>query len=635
MVTKNDIERVHFYPVNDMAYPYEVDKIVNRLKSINPFRTMTDLNDVMELWNIHQYFKQNIFPPNLEEVDKEYLNEINIRLQGIIVQSMTKWPKDRFEIDYEKLSFDYKHNFWKVIVETNTYKSFPKPVLMNCIMESSKYILRSILIEKDIVTYLDKELTAFIKGYIPAVEVLLSNYYVSRGPQNEKVYFPKALSLHDREELILNYIASTERNLNYLRIINSVKNDNTLSISDRTRLICKRAEQEENERVFKDGHTMSYKIGVSVDFKKYYPIIELTPEVTKYNLACLNHLDARGIVLLFKNIFGYIDQFGTIPLVSLEHEDRIFDIFGLRGVSWYRDTPTFLRKNKIAIMQLIAAEEGLKLYGKSIESTLSSVIDWINSTYNVNFRFNPLFEIGPTIGKIRHLFAEMDSIIRQYQLYVEDGNIDYELLGISSSPLGLNQIKSVTDPMPKYLTLKPDSSEVKYLQHLLSSKDTIFSKKGDSGYKNLHFQIKHGFSPELKSDSQKGNIQRMIDKGILTISIEGQYEITPVGDLLNILYHRDFAQINRLPTTIHECLAELETKGWIEYTSSLLHISEANYFNYWLNRKDFTNGYDLRNKYMHGTQPYEESIESDYQIAKLLFILLLLKIIDDLESKKI
>lgn len=37
---------------------------------------------------------------------------------------------------------------------------------------------------------------------------------------------------------------------------------------------------------------------------------------------------------------------------------------------------------------------------------------------------------------------------------------------------------------------------------------------------------------------------------------------------------------------------------------------------------------------MHGVQSLEEKgIESDYRIAKLLFILVLLKIIDDLESK--
>ncbi len=70
----SDLDRVHFYSEHDMATPFEVDKIVNRLRAINPYGDITDLNDVMELWNIHQYSKRKLLPTNLEVVDEEYLN---------------------------------------------------------------------------------------------------------------------------------------------------------------------------------------------------------------------------------------------------------------------------------------------------------------------------------------------------------------------------------------------------------------------------------------------------------------------------------------------------------------------------------------------------------------------------------
>ena len=179
MARGSDLDRVHFYSECDLATPFEVNKILNRLRSINPYGDITDLNDVMELWNIHQYSKRKFLPAKLEGADEEYLNNITNKLQGIIVQLMSKWPKEDFEIEYEKLLYDYQHNFWKVLVESNTYKQFPKPVLMNCIKSSSQYALRSILVEKVIVKYLDKELATFLKGSIHAVEVLLGNYYVS------------------------------------------------------------------------------------------------------------------------------------------------------------------------------------------------------------------------------------------------------------------------------------------------------------------------------------------------------------------------------------------------------------------------------------------------------------------------
>lgn len=635
MASESDLDRVHFYSERDLATPFEVDKILNRLRSINPYGNITDLNDVMELWNIHQYSKKKLLPAKLEETDEEYLNDVTNKLQGIIVQSMSKWPKENFEVEYKKLLYDYQHNFWKVIVETNTYKLFSKIDLMNCIEESSNYALRSILIEKDIVKYLDKELATFLKESIHAVEVLLENHSVSISPKDGKVCLPSALKMSDREEMIIKYINSPKRNLNYLRIISTLKNDNYLTISDRTRLLCKRAEYEDNNKVLREGQSSSYQIGFKVDYKEVNPIIEITDDGVTYNLGCLKDIDATGILFLFKYIFGYIDLYGTIPFTSLEHEDTIYDIFGLRGVSCYRTTPLFYKKNKIAQMQLIAIEKGLELYGQEFESILLSIIEWINVTYSINIRFNTPSEKGSVLSKIRHLFAEMDSLIKQYQLYVEEGNIDYELLGMSSSPLGLNQIKSALYPKPKYVNIRKDSSDIIWFQNLLSSDNSTFSKEGNSGYESLYTQIKHGNRIELEYSFQQDHINKLIEKGIINLSSKGEYEVTTVGELLNILYHNEFVMINRLPIDISKTLPSIEAFEWIEYSSTLLHIKEAYYFNYWLNKKDFSNGYDLRNRYMHGVQTLEErGIESDYRIAKKLFILLLLKIIDDLELNK-
>ena len=634
MAGRYDLDRVHFYSEHDMATPYEVDKIINRLRAINPYGNITNLNDVMELWNIHQYSKRSLLPINLKEVDEKYLKDIISKLQGIIVQLISQWPKEDFEKEYEKLSYDHQHNFWEVIVETKAYKLFTKDVLLNCVKHSSKYALRSVLVEKELVKYLDNELAIYLKNCPYAVEVFLDNYYVSTNPKERKVCLPASLTIVDREEMILKYINSPERNLNYLRIISSLKNDNTLTISDRTRLLCKRAEKEENKKVLKESFSIPYKISIAADFKKLHPIVELTNEGIKYNLACLEYLDAKAIILLFKNVFGFIDQFGTIPLTSLDHEDVLYDIFGLRGVSWHRTTPSFNKKNKIALMQLSIIEKGFDFYGKSTESIFSSIIDWINITFNINFKYNSISEVGPTLSKIRHLFAEMDSLIRQYQLFAEDGSIDYELLTMSSSPLGLTQFKSALYPSPKYVSLTSDSSEAKWLQTMLSSKNNTFTKKGNNGYESLFTQIKQGDTLKFKYKFQQNYINVMIEKGIINLSSEGQYRVTPAGELLNILFHKDFVMIDRLPIEISNNLPLMKNLGWIEYSSSLLHIREANYFNYWLNKKDFSNGYDLRNKYMHGVQSLEEkNIESDYRIAKLLFILLLLKIIDDLELK--
>ena len=631
---KIEVERVHFYSGDDLACPYEIDKILKRLRAINPLGPSDDLNNVFELWNIYQYLKRDLIPTNLNEIDKKYLDDITPKIQGIIIQCMANWSQNTLVEDYKNLTYDHQQDFWRIIVETKTYKSFPKTELMKCIKISYGYILRAVLSEKEIVKYLDKELAVFIKDSLHAVEVLFDNYAILRSRNVRKVHFPDTLSMSDREQMVLSYITNPKRNLNYLRIISSHKNDNVISISDKTRLLCKRAEKEENDNILKDGQTNCYRAEVSANFKKAYPFIELTNSGTTYNLGCLKDIDGKGFILLLKNVFGFLSQYNTIPFISLESEDSLFDIFGLRGISWYRHTPSFLIKNMYAQMQIAIIEKGLELFDNNIEFILDSVIEYINSTYDVNFNFNAPSSSDSNLTKIRHLFAEMDSMIKQYQLYVENGKIDFDLLSMSSIPLGYSQIKSIIFPQPKYVELKGASNEAKKLQYILSSNNTIFAQKGIIGYESLYTQLVRGEQPELSHRSQYFFIQKLIDRGVLDLSSDRNYKVTPIGHLMVILYNNDFAKIEMLPIELRNVLPEMEKMGWLSYSSTLFHKLEANYFNYWLNKKDFTNGYDLRNKYMHGVQSNQiQTIESDYRIAKFLFILLLMKIIDDLECK--
>ena len=61
---------------------------------------------------------------------------------------------------------------------------------------------------------------------------------------------------------------------------------------------------------------------------------------------------------------------------------------------------------------------------------------------------------------------------------------------------------------------------------------------------------------------------------------------------------------------------------------------EADYFDFYLNKATFNNGNDLRNMYLHGSQPNaledEKIHEKNYWIILKLFVLCVLKINDDL-----
>lgn len=71
----------------------------------------------------------------------------------------------------------------------------------------------------------------------------------------------------------------------------------------------------------------------------------------------------------------------------------------------------------------------------------------------------------------------------------------------------------------------------------------------------------------------------------------------------------------------------------ILFDSSLFSKPEQAYFNYFLNKSEFTNGLDLRNSYLHGTQANPDEIqrhEYSYFTYLKLLVLIMLKIDDDL-----
>ena len=80
------------------------------------------------------------------------------------------------------------------------------------------------------------------------------------------------------------------------------------------------------------------------------------------------------------------------------------------------------------------------------------------------------------------------------------------------------------------------------------------------------------------------------------------------------------------------CLYDLYVKRMSEVLSS----AERDFFSYYLSNEKFTYGPAIRNNYAHGTTPSysEEKHLHNYLQILVLFIMLLLKISEDLDMKR-
>lgn len=98
--------------------------------------------------------------------------------------------------------------------------------------------------------------------------------------------------------------------------------------------------------------------------------------------------------------------------------------------------------------------------------------------------------------------------------------------------------------------------------------------------------------------------------------------------VLQDLYKNDVACVytNPFPSVIEEMISA----GDLRVGSTLFTEPERDYLNYMLNKSEFSDGLDLRNKYIHSTYPQDEKEQKkDYITLLKLMVLVITKINDE------
>ncbi|GAL78552.1 hypothetical protein JCM19274_1016 [Algibacter lectus] len=77
--------------------------------------------------------------------------------------------------------------------------------------------------------------------YNNSAEILLSQFEEKKSDKkSSKYYFPKNLSLADKENIISTYLDRDDSNLNYVRLAEKSKDSNELKLSDKTKYKAKK-----------------------------------------------------------------------------------------------------------------------------------------------------------------------------------------------------------------------------------------------------------------------------------------------------------------------------------------------------------------------------------------------------------
>lgn len=304
------------------------------------------------------------------------------------------------------------------------------------------------------------------------------------------------------------------------------------------------------------------------------------------------------------------------------------------GNHLYRKSSVFDFKEMIASAQLYSYIQVLNVMGSRIEDMIEWFFDdYLPTEFSINdFIVKMPSDSSPYFEKCRTILPEIDRIFKQYNVLIEDGKIDQELIQISSSSVKAREVKS-------FISLKyayPVGEWYKTATFLLfSDQSSIFYLP--------HKEEKHkNFLDLIMNDNVRMNdfneyqLQKMnwlFDNGLTIENEEGFIKFANIETIyiLKELYYEDVLNFYRYPPSLRNIIDSLVKNEVVVYESSLLTRNEQDYFDFYLNKSKFTNGYDLRNRYAHGTNTNDEKqYESDYYSILKLIIIIVLKISDDL-----
>lgn len=629
----NDDLRVKYYSTNDLSAGFYLKRIEDIICNFVVEKKRVDINEIIELYNIQQFFHNRIYSIHWTKQQLNDYSEIVSDFSKVIGKFFSGINIDTIESMFDTIYYDYRNDFWKLIEKYKVYDKISVEQFRKIIL-NKHFILNDVLKCKNIVKKFSGEIITYMEKNPFCAEIILS-YYLEKHDRNiESLYFPVELS-NEKKTLILDkYIASNSSNINYLKLIFESNSTNNLRLPDRLKLKAKRKYDEEIEALFKEGTGFEYGAKVSfsnkIDEEFKFETDDNRILSVLYSAKWIKeNLDYPTLLNNFIYLFGYTDlQFRSLH-VSRESQMSIIEKdLGIKGIKEYPTGIAFQQIQMLAQLQMIGYCNELEKYNIFLED----IIEWffcnyLEEEFNVKgFCFNKSSHTVSYLEKCRNIAAEFDNILKRFKIYCEDGEIDDELLHISTEHIFIKDIPSMLSN--KYIY--PCGNDYQTISNLLFSDQSIihYLPKLSNNYNSFYCLLeKENVYYDMFEDYQIPSIDWLIDHNI--IKIDNKKRIMPYWEkikILNELYQHDVVCFSYMKK-YQSIIMELNKMGLVQFSSSLFSRPEQDYYNYLFNKSEFDNGLDIRNSYTHGTQRVDENQnKQDYFIFLRIMILIVIKI---------
>lgn len=592
----------------------------------------------IELHNVHQYLINDIFPLTSTPEEQERMRAVAPKIRGAVAKFFGGIDRSNFAVVVDEVDYEFHADLLDLLGRGNVFERCDPDTAINTVIAVGVN-LGEMLASRPFVAAYDLRLREILLSSVIGAEYLVRKY-LEKGAKRT-IYLPTSFTPADGRELLERYIGDADANLNYVRLIAEAKNNPEAGIDAKLRLQARRRAEVLTAELFTNGQGFRTGVELSVSDELDQPVVVeiddsdgLVQRFTYSQRWLEQTLDYPSVLNNFQHLFEFVDQNVLLSFPAYPAGLGVMErVMGLTGVAEYKVGSAFRQIDSSSLLQTHMYRLFLASNGIDVEE----VISWFCSTYLVdqfgaeNFSFHPSADGASNLQKVRHLFAEMKSLVNQFSLFAENGELDRELLTISSEQVRYSAIPSLIEGKYVYSTGVPkietilhllfsDQSPLNYIDEVLNARNAAaLLANGQVAYASFH-------------DYQKPYVDNLIELGVLK-NVASRVRFASGEQLIVFaaLFRTQAASYFHLSRTGREEVDLMMEKGWVERRSSLLSDAEADYFNYFLNRVGFSNGPNLRNRYLHGSQAGTDDAEhfNTYVTALRLIVALVIKINDD------
>ena len=600
------------------------------------YSKITDSNIIVEI-----YYAQQLIPSNLSQSiwdsTKLPLYRENIsRMSSIIGKYMSSITDDNWGNILQETRFENKASLIDIFSIYKAYKRVSGKTIRN-LLENQTISLYHILTQRTLVSQYSDEISQYMKSTPETAELLLT-LIEKDGGDSKKLLFPQALSKEDKTSILESYIDWDNANPNYIKLIKNSSGNSSLKISDELKNAAQIRYNQMMDELFKKHPGIEY--GIYVRFNENQTEVsncrfEGNDLIASYSTRWIDsNPDFPTLLNNFIYVFGYVDSNFRSSFPAKKSELGIAETgLGVRGEREY--TTGFAHQQFSSLYSL-----QMRGYCQYLNDTLGidfeQIFKWffniyLSEEFNIDgFVFNASSEGTTTLEKIRNLASEIDGILKQFKLYCKHKHINRDLIIISSEHVPFEEVPSLVSSKYVY----SGSAECQNIGRLLCSDQALlnYTPNHKGKYRNF-LELVHAETLSFAEffPFQRENILLLADYG--TISIENGI-IIPNPNRMHILkelYENDVICLHHV--LCEDIRAEIEAMilaGELRTESTLFSTPEAQYLNYMLNKKEFSNGLDLRNRYIHSSYPLDDRQKLDYIELLKIMVLIIIKINDDI-----